>query len=72
MLDSALELYITAVHPCPYLPERQAMNLLVNPHSLISNAEYGHLLDRGFRRSGNEVYRPVVGIVVIVFQHVFR
>lgn len=58
MLDNALELYITAVHPCPYLPERQAMNLLVNPHSVITNDEYGHLLNRGFRRSGNEVYRP--------------
>lgn len=53
-----LNLYITAVHPCPYLPNRQAMNLLVDPCYTMTPDLYGRLLESGFRRSGADVYRP--------------
>ncbi|WGZ93113.1 MAG: arginyltransferase [Candidatus Thiothrix putei] len=56
--EASLNLYITAVHPCPYLPERQAMNLLVDPCYKMTTELYGRLLDSGFRRSGGDVYRP--------------
>lgn len=56
--EARLNLYITAVHPCPYLPERQAMNLLVDPGYKMTAELYGRLLDSGFRRSGGDVYRP--------------
>ncbi len=56
--EASLNLYITAVHPCPYLPDRQAMNLLVDPCYKMTSELYGRLLDSGFRRSGGDVYRP--------------
>lgn len=58
MTADALELYITAAHECPYLPERRATNLLVDPAFNMSAPVYSQLLDKGFRRSGGDVYRP--------------
>lgn len=56
--ESNLNLYITAVHPCPYLPGQEAMNLLVDPGYSMTGNLYSRLLDSGFRRSGDDVYRP--------------
>ncbi|MBU0654287.1 MAG: arginyltransferase [Gammaproteobacteria bacterium] len=56
--ESSLNLYITAVHPCPYLTGREAMNLLVDPGYNMTDALYSRLLNSGFRRSGADVYRP--------------
>lgn len=56
--ESNLNLYITAVHPCPYLPDRYAMNLLVDPCFKMTGKLYARLLNSGFRRSGSDVYRP--------------
>jgi len=56
--EASLNLYITAVHPCPYLPDHQAVNLLVDPCYNMTPELYGRLLDSGFRRSGGDVYRP--------------
>lgn len=53
-----LSLYITAAHPCPYLPEREATNLLVDPGYRMTPSVYEQLLQEGFRRSGSDVYRP--------------
>lgn len=58
MLSNALELYITAAHECPYLEERKATNLLVDPAFAMDTRTYSHLLNKGFRRSGSDVYRP--------------
>ncbi|HPY39927.1 MAG TPA: arginyltransferase, partial [Thiolinea sp.] len=58
MLSNALELYITAAHECPYLDNRKATNLLVDPAYTMDNRTYSHLLNKGFRRSGSDVYRP--------------
>ncbi len=56
--EANLNLYITAVHPCPYLPDRQAVNLLVDPCFHMTSKLYAQLLESGFRRSGEDVYRP--------------
>lgn len=56
--ESSLNLYITAVHPCPYLSDREAMNLLVDPGYSMTGTLYSRLLNSGFRRSGSDVYRP--------------
>ncbi|MEB4589628.1 arginyltransferase [Candidatus Thiothrix sp. Deng01] len=56
--EASLNLYITAIHPCPYLPGRQAMNLLVDPCYRMTAELYARLLESGFRRSGADVYRP--------------
>lgn len=56
--EHALELYITAEHDCPYLEERRAINLLVDPTFLPSGEQYEVLIEKGFRRSGRHIYRP--------------
>ena len=45
-------------HPCPYLPDRTATNEYTFVPAL-SPQDYQTLMDRGFRRSGEFVYRPV-------------
>ena len=53
-----LALYLSAPQPCSYLPRETEQSLLLDPDLGISNALYGELIRRGFRRSGDLVYRP--------------
>ena len=53
-----LELFVTATHPCNYLPGRDAINLVVDPRLPLHSALYGALIEQGFRRSGSYTYRP--------------
>ena len=45
-------------HACSYLQRRMARSVFVDPQLPLDAARYGSLLDLGFRRSGNYVYRP--------------
>lgn len=45
-------------HACSYLDRRLARSVFVDPQLPLDAARYGTLLDLGFRRSGNYVYRP--------------
>nr|WP_248617095.1 arginyltransferase [Methylococcus capsulatus] len=45
-------------HPCGYLPGRDARFTYVSPAYPLSPQSYRGLLEEGFRRSGNWVYRP--------------
>ncbi|MDF9393403.1 MULTISPECIES: arginyltransferase [Methylococcus] len=45
-------------HPCGYMPGRNARFAYVSPHHPLSPQSYRGLLEQGFRRSGNWVYRP--------------
>ncbi|KAA3621539.1 MAG: arginyltransferase [Proteobacteria bacterium] len=51
-------LYQTAPHPCPYIEENTAVNLILDPHYPVTNSLYGRLLQHGFRRNGSLYYRP--------------
>ncbi|MEE4377314.1 MAG: arginyltransferase [Candidatus Competibacteraceae bacterium] len=53
----SLRLFITAEHPCNYLPDHRARNLVVDPRA-VNAGVYTQLAKFGFRRSGNHVYRP--------------
>jgi len=53
-----IQLYKTVPHPCSYLDEREASNIVVDPELTLSPSVYGQLLGIGFRRSGCMVYRP--------------
>ncbi|RPD86542.1 arginyltransferase [Luteimonas sp. 100069] len=53
-----LRLFHTAVHPCGYWPEREARDLVLDPHDPRLGQVYPQALRWGFRRSGDIVYRP--------------
>ena len=48
-------------HRCSYLDRRLARSVFVDPQATLDAPRYGTLLDLGFRRSGNYVYRPACG-----------
>jgi leucyl-tRNA---protein transferase len=45
-------------HACHYLPGRQAVTLFADPGAPLSTSLYGRLIEHGFRRSGEYLYRP--------------
>lgn len=53
-----LSLYLSSPHECPYLPERQAVDVFSRVQT-ISAQDYELLMNHGFRRSGRLIYRPV-------------
>jgi len=53
-----LSLYITAEHECGYYNDRQTANLIPDPQMVMDKGLYSLLLSKGFRRSGEFVYRP--------------
>lgn len=54
----AVSIYATGEHPCAYLEGRAARTLFVDPRQPLSTSIYSGLVDQGFRRSGEYVYRP--------------
>lgn len=53
-----LRLFQTGQHACGYWPDRQARDLVLDPHDPRLGAIYPQALAWGFRRSGDLVYRP--------------
>ncbi|TNF34804.1 MAG: arginyltransferase [Gammaproteobacteria bacterium] len=58
MNSHTLSLYITAAHACGYYSDRDAMNLVPDPQVRMQIPLYDLLVSKGFRRSGDYVYRP--------------
>ena len=54
----AVSIYATGEHPCAYLSERRARTLFVDPRQPMNGSVYSGLVEQGFRRSGEYVYRP--------------
>lgn len=53
-----LKVGLTPQHTCSYLGDRQEQLLVLMDHDLLSPQGYERLLTAGFRRSGNDIYRP--------------
>lgn len=53
-----LPLWLTGESPCSYLSQRSSRSLVVDPTLAMDSSLYTQLLNQGFRRSGNQVYRP--------------
>ena len=53
-----LPLYQASPHPCPYLPDRTAVNEFTVVRS-VEPTVYQSLMDAGFRRSADVIYRPI-------------
>ncbi|MBX2839588.1 MAG: arginyltransferase [Gammaproteobacteria bacterium] len=58
MSQQRIKLYQGSVTECSYLPDRQAINIYADPHHPQPRQVYNQLIKRGFRRSGEYVYRP--------------
>ena len=56
--NQRLRLFLSPQHPCAYLPGRRARSLFVQPEGPKGAALCSLLLDQGFRRSGDHLYRP--------------
>ena len=55
---NTLKFYATHIHPCSYLPQREAVTLFVDPAAAMDSQTYSALARLGFRRSGEHLYRP--------------
>lgn len=53
-----IRLYLSTEHPCGYLQQRTARSLFVDPDFALNPTRYEMLLEQGFRRGGDHVYRP--------------
>ena len=58
MAQQRIKLYQGSVNECSYLPGQQAINIYADPHHPHPRAVYNQLIKRGFRRSGEFVYKP--------------
>lgn len=61
MSQQSINLYATIPHPCNYLADRDAVTAVVDPEATHSMGLYSWLMDRGFRRSGAQIYKPFCG-----------
>ncbi|HFD87220.1 MAG TPA: arginyltransferase [Gammaproteobacteria bacterium] len=55
----SVKLYATPPQPCSYLPDMLASNTFIDPAFIPSPEAYQSLIERGFRRSGAHLYKPV-------------
>ena len=53
-----IPLLVSQDHHCSYFAERTAKSAFVHPSFALTPVIYSQLLALGYRRSGNEVYRP--------------
>jgi len=53
-----LQFYITPAHECPYLAQKKSKTVFLNPELAPDQKVYRWLIDNGFRRSGDHIYRP--------------
>ena len=56
--NPAIPLFLSQEHDCSYLPDKSASIIYFDPSEEADIPVYQWLVDRGFRRSGNHIYRP--------------
>ena len=56
--NHSIRCHMTVPFDCSYLPEHLASNQVIDPTLTLNPTLLGALLNNGFRRSGNHVYRP--------------
>lgn len=54
----SIPLFLTQDHPCSYLEGELARSVFVHPSCPMTSSIYAALMAQGFRRSGDDVYKP--------------
>jgi len=54
----SIPLFLTEQNPCSYLDKTNSQSAFVHPSFSLNTTLYSQLIEQGFRRSGNEVYKP--------------
>lgn len=57
----SLQLYLGHEHSCSYLADRTANSIFIDPSEPVTAELYSQLIEQGFRRSADHVYRPHCG-----------
>ena len=57
-MNKSYQLGISQTFPCNYLPEQQERLLIAVDQRLQDSEHYTWLMSQGFRRSGEQIYRP--------------
>jgi arginine-tRNA-protein transferase len=57
-LPDGLLFYATQARTCSYLDTEQATSVIADPAATLTPSIYNQLAAAGFRRSGNDIYRP--------------
>ena len=57
-MQDRIGFYLTPPHPCSYLEGNIASTAFADPNLKLTSSVYNHLIQYGFRRSGNHIYRP--------------
>ncbi|MDT0602066.1 arginyltransferase [Thalassotalea castellviae] len=57
-MNENYQLGISQTFPCSYLPDQQERLLIAVDERLQDAEHYGWLMSQGFRRSGDQIYRP--------------
>lgn len=57
-MTDTLTFYQDTPHGCSYLDDQMARNIYPGPNKPMTYSLYSHLIQHGFRRSGNIAYRP--------------
>ena len=57
-INRTVRLYASPAHQCAYLEDREAITQFIDPAQTMNSRLYSQLIEMGFRRSGEYVYRP--------------
>lgn len=55
--EQTMMFYATIPDVCPYLGDREMVSVFADPHRVMNHGVYDKLIELGFRRSGEHVYR---------------
>lgn len=56
-----IQFFVTNAHSCSYLEDREATAIFADPYSQMTTETFGALMELGFRRSGDYIYKPRCG-----------
>jgi len=53
-----IQFYVTTKYSCGYIDGQDAQSIVATPYKRINSKNFNNLINKGFRRSGQYVYKP--------------